>query len=112
MQHVPQHCRRSLYLELPNYYCCHTDHRRPNVDELKGKVNALEETISKAKLRQDEIRKELDGRRRGGNDTESNDIRKHLQALRNEFQQVLVRVHCPGCNVDVERPPTWPVLLG
>lgn len=71
---------------------------RPNVEDLKGKVNALEETIAKAKARQDEIRKELDGRRRGGNDTESNEIRKQLQALRNEFQQVLVRLtNVPLC---------------
>lgn len=68
------------------------------MEDLKGKVNALEETIAKAKARQDEIRKELDGRRRGGNDTESNEIRKQLQALRNEFQQVLVRLtNIPLC---------------
>ena len=79
-------------------------------------MNALEETISKAKVRQDEIRRELDGRRRGGNDTESNDIRKQLQALRNEFQQVLVRRRPPAamwrCRLSACAAPTHASTVG
>lgn len=58
--------------------------------ELKAKVKALDDAIAATKARQEAIRKELDGRRRQGGDSESNDIRKQLQELRTQFQSVLV----------------------